>query len=331
MQKYSQEDISYINNSVNVVDYAMQYLDLKQLFNEEYWTNCPFHKDDVTPSLSFNKEKNVFYCLGCGVGGSTIQFVMKYHKLSFPKAIEYIIKYASLDIIPKKHSKILDFLYKSNFKNKEKKVVKRKFLSSDIMEKYTKEPVKEWLQEGIKQDVLDKYNVRYDKKGNRIVFPVRNSNGNIIAIKGRTLYTNFKDLGLVKYIYYQKIITNDFLFGLYENKNSIKSKKKCIVVEAEKGVMKLSSWGFDNVVALSSKNITDEQSSLLLSLKCDLVFVFDKDVLRRDVIRKIKGLSLFTNVFYIYDKDNLLEDKDSPYDKTLEIWNTLYTKYKYKI
>ena len=65
-----------------------------------------------------------------------------------------------------------------------------------------------------KQEILDKYEVRYDKLHNRIVFPIKNIEEKIIAIKGRTLYSNYKDLGIPKYIYYQKIITNDFLFGL---------------------------------------------------------------------------------------------------------------------
>jgi DNA primase len=326
---YDRDTIKQVN-SINIIEYAKQYLDLK-FKHGEYWATCPFHNDDATPSLSFNQEKNVFNCLACGCGGSIIQFVQSYHKVSFPKAMDQLIKYAKLTVIPRKHSEILDFLHKTKRKNKVAKIISRKYLPDNYMDRYSKKQILEWINEGISKEVLDKFQVKYDIKGNRIVFPIRNQEGKIISIKGRTLYDNYADLGVSKYIYYHKIITNDFLFGLYENKNSILEKKECVIVEAEKGVMKLSSWGFDNAVALSSSNITNDQAHLLLNLKCNLIFAFDKDILRKDVIDKIRGLSLFTNVFYLYDINNLLEGKESPYDKGIDTWNTLCAKYKYKL
>ena len=113
--KYTNEQITQINDSINIVDYASQFLDLK-LINGEYWSCCIFHEGDINPSLSFNKEKNIMYCFGCDTKGSTIQFIMKYHKLSFPKAIEYMIKYANISIKEVKHSEVLNYLQKQNIK-----------------------------------------------------------------------------------------------------------------------------------------------------------------------------------------------------------------------
>lgn len=326
MVKYSIEEISYINKSIDLVKYASQYLDLTQgkgKRNNEYWSVCPFH-NDIDASLSINSDKNVFNCLGCHLSGTPIIFVQHYHKLSFPKAVEHLINYANLTFTPKKHSDIMEFLHKTNIKIKDIKSNNRVYLPENIINKYSKRPISEWLEEGIPQEILDKYQVRYDDSGNRIVFPIRDIIGSIIAIKGRTLYSNYKDLGIVKYIYYQPIGTNDFLFGLDKNIQNIDNKKECIIVESEKSVMKLESYGFNNSVAISTSNINIHQINLLLSLQCDLVFAFDKDIDQKKIIKEIKQLTLFTNVYTIIDKEGLLGIKDSPCDQGKEVWEKLY-------
>ena len=192
------------------------------------------------------------------------------------------------------------------------------------MDKYTKGNIKEWINEGIIQDILDKYEVRYDLQNNKIVFPIRDVEGNIISIKARTLYENYKDLGVRKYTYYHPIGTNDFLFGLWRSRQYIVKANECIVFESEKSVMKMNSWGFNNVVATCTKKINDKQIEILLSLRCNLVFAFDKDVKRKEIIKELSMLAKFTNVFYTYDRSDLLGEKDAPCDKTKDIWNELY-------
>lgn len=329
--RYDTETINYINQNISLLDYVSQYTTLEKR-KGEWWCKCllPDHPNDDSPSFSINAEKNLFSCFGCGSSGTPIIFVQLYHKLSFPKAIEYLIDYASLKIEPREHSNILEFLHKSNIKPKENKEFIRAFLPDNVMDKYEDDFIVEWLNEGISQESLDKFEVRYDNYSNRIIFPIRDEFGKIIAIKGRTTFDNYRDLGIVKYIYYQAIGANDFLYGLYQNKENIKNKKECIIVEAEKGVIKLDSWGFDNVVAISTSHITKQQIELLLSLKCDLIFALDKDVKEKDIIKQIKKIAMFTNVYYILDKNNYLKEKDSPYDQSINIWNKLYEE-RYKI
>ena len=333
MTKYDNDTITQINNSINIVDYAKQYLDLEYKYGE-YWSKCCFHKDDLNPSLSFNQEKNLFNCLACNTGGNIIQFVQNYHKLSFPEAIEHLISYGNIDIIPKKHSEILEFLQKTKLKSKNTNIITREYLSDNYINRYSKKPISKWLDEGIKQEILDKYNVRYDKKGNRIVFPIRNSEGKIIAIKGRTLYENYADLGIPKYIYYQKIITNDFLFGLYENLPYIKEKNEVIVLEGAKGVMLAESYGFNNVVSLETDNINEYQKNLLLQLKVNIVFALDKGIkIVTNKVTKIKNSNIYvnigllpklTNVYVMEDKNGLLEEKECPCDQGKEVLEILY-------
>lgn len=341
MIKYDIETIEQVNNSINIVDYAKQYLTLEYK-NGEWWCNCPFHEGDVNPSLSFNEEKNLFKCFGCGIAGTPIIFVQNYHNLSFPNAVEYLIKYSNINVIDKEHSDLIDFLHKNKFKNKVITPINRTYLPNNCMDKYCKQPIKEWLEEGITQEVLDKYDVRYDKQNNKIVFPIRDINGEIITIKARTLYPNYQELGITKYIYYQKIITNNFLFGLYENLDYIKSKNEVIVFEGSKSVMKAEGYGYKNSVSIETDNINEYQIQLLLKLRCNLVFAFDKGI--KVITQKLKTknkydkntyvniglLPKLTNVFIVEDQENLLPQKDSPVDQGIKVWEKLYES-RYKI
>lgn len=334
MKKYDKETIDQVNASVNVVDYASQYLDLQES-KGEHWAICPFHNDDSDPSLSMNREQNVFYCFSCGVGGSTLQFVQNYHKKAFPKAIEYLIDYGNVDVVQKEHSEVYNFLHKRKSVIQCNTVVEREYLPDNYIDRYAKKPITEWLDEGITQEVLDKYEVRYDKNNNSIVFPIRDVAGRIIAIKSRTLYPNHKDLGIPKYIYYQKIITSDFLFGLYQNYQNIKDKNEVIVLEGAKGVMLAESYGYNNVVSLETSKINSHQKNLLLQLKCNITFALDKGVKISTTKSKnnsccIGLLPKMTNVYVVEDRQNLIDDKDSPVDKGKEVWQKLYES-RYKI
>lgn len=341
--KYTTEQLIQINNAIPIVEYASKYLELKQGKrgrNNEYWTICCFHEGDLNPSLSFNSDKNVFHCMACGKSGSLINFVMEYHKKNFLQAVDYILKLTKIPIQEKEYSEIYEYLYKENKKKYNKEIIKHDILPEHIMDQYIKEPIKEWINEGIQQNVLDKYNVRYDKKGNAIVFPIRNQDGDIIAVKARTLYDNYADLGIPKYHYYNKIITNDFLFGLFENIKYIKERNEIIVFEGAKSVKLSEGYGYLNCVSLETNNINEYQINLLLELKCNVIMALDKGIkitdktglknTKNNIYVNIGLLPKLTNVDVIEDKYGLLPDKASPVDCGKEIFDKLY-KEKFKI
>lgn len=321
-KEYSQELIQELIHKVDIVDYISQYIELNK-HGKDYFGVCPFHAED-TPSFSVNREKEMFYCFGCGATGSIIQFLMMYQRFNFPQAIEYLIKYTKFDVSQiKQEPELIKFLKQFNKKNK-LKPIQHEILSSDIMNQYQQIPIYEWLQEGIKQDIMDKYQVRFDENGNRAVFPIFDNEGNIINVKGRTLYENYRELGLHKYIYYYPLGSNDFLYGLNFKKNEIKNKNEVICVEGEKSVWHTEGWGINNVIALCTSHINEHQLRLLLELKCDITIAFDKGVLINDIKEQCKILNKFTNVYVMYDTEGLLRDKDSPCDRGIDIWNSLY-------
>jgi DNA primase len=324
MSKYSDEVIEQILESVDILEYIGKYVELKQ-HGKDYFGTCPFHSEE-TASFTVNTTKKLFFCFGCGAGSSVIDFAMKFHKISFIEAIELFVgKSGSVDV-SHPQSQILSFLKKMNkLQDKRLYVQDRDILPQDIMNKYRKDNITEWTSEDISQEVLDKYDVRYDDRGNRIVFPMYDNQGQIVNIKGRTLYPQFKEMGISKYIYYYPLHNLDFLYGMSHKKNVIQEKNEVIIFEGSKSVWKLESWNIHNAVSLETSRINDHQIKLLLSLKCNIVIALDKGLDVPTALQKeIKKLRKFTNVSWICDTQDILQIKDAPCDQGLFNFLQLY-------
>lgn len=323
------DDLIY---NIDIVKYISQYVELEYK-RGEYWGLCPFH-DEKTPSFSVNGKKNRYYCAGCHASGNIVNFMRDYHKMYYADAIKHLSSYSGINFEQKIQSQTINVL--KRFVPKKKKEPILNFLPENIIDQYKEVPVQSWIDENISYETQKIFNVRIDEKGDRIIFPIHDKDGNIISIKGRTLHENYKELGIPKYIYYTKVGTNSFLFGYFLNKDFIRKAKEVIVFESEKSVMKAYEYGIRNCVALSTSNMTDIQIKLLLSLQCNIVFAFDKDVNingfkekgKNKLKKEFQTLTMFTDVFIILDCDNLIDAKDSPIDRGLEVWNKLYKNKK---
>ncbi len=311
----------------DIYTYISQFVDLEYK-NGEYWGLSPF-KDERTPSFSVNIEKQVFKDFSSGKSGNIIAFVMNYHKCNFIQALKILKEFFNIqqDIEYIEPPNILKILKQFKPIEKKEKKIERKFLANNCMDKYDKIKIKSWEEEGISPEIIEKYNVRFDSEKETIVFPIWDNNSNIINIKARSMSKHWKELGKPKYYYYYKLGTLDYLWGLNFKRDIIKEKNEIIIFEGEKSVMKMESWGIDNCAALCSGNINDEQLILLLQLSVNVVIALDKDKnYKKDA--NIKKLSRFCNVEIVSDKFNLLDEKDSPCDKGLEIWKKLYNERK---
>lgn len=308
---------------VNIVEYISQYTDLK---NEsgELWGNCPLH-NEKTPSFSVNEEDQTYYCFGCNSGGNLISFIMDYHSCTFPQAIKKIKDFYKITDTSEYSTlpDIIKTLKKFQPRKKHKKEISQQNLCDSCIEKYKKSAIKEWLSEGISQEVMDLFGVRYDTEDRAIVFEVRDNDGKLISFKKRTLVPNY----IPKYKYTHKIGGNNFLWGLYHTKKYCAEANEIIILEGEKSVMKLLTWGVNNCAAICTSHIDEEQLKTLVQMKFNVVIALDKD--KHDKIKDdpmIKKLSRFCKTYVIYDKDNLLGEKDAPVDKGLDVWKKLYDK-----
>ena len=328
---YDDDVLQEINANVNLIEYASQTMELEKR-GKDYFTKCPLHVDK-TPSLSFSPEANSYYCFSCGKAGGAIGFLMDYEHLKFEDAVEKAARLADIDISKMCHSETISFLKKVKKLFEKKPTVEHRILSEYEIKKYKKCSIDEWLQEGIKQEVLDLFDVRIDELNNRIVYPVRDINGRLINIKARTRIKDYKALRIPKYINYFTIGTMDYFQSLDITLPFIKEKGEVIIFESVKSVMKAFGWGYKNCVSAEKHTLTDEQLDVVTKLKVNVVFAYDNDIdyYSREVWHDIERIKNITNVFIIEDKDELLggkETKNAPVDLTKEIWETLYSRKK---
>ena len=327
---YDDDVLKEINANADLLSYAQQVLELEKRGND-YFAHCPLH-EDKTPSLSFSPDVNSYYCFSFVKSGGIIGFLMDFEGLSFAKAVEKAAALANMDLSSMCQSKTVAFLKKWKqllLAQRQRQPYHHDILPGATMTKFDQAPVPEWEEEGIDPDVMDLFGVRIDTIGNRIVYPVFDNDGNLINVKGRTRYTNYKKLKLAKYINYFKVGTIDYLQGLNITMPFVREKNEIIIFESIKSVMKAYGWGYKNCASAEKHTLTPEQIELLVQMRVDVVLAYDSDISYKkgDVRHNIDTLKRLTNVYVIDDSHKLLggEDaKNAPVDCGKEIWETLY-------
>lgn len=200
-----------------------------------------------------------------------------------------------------------------------------------ILNNFIDKPIKSWILEGIGIDAQRAYNVGLDLLTNRITFPIRNRYGRIVGVKGRLIdnsdVTDFNP----KYMYLYNCNMSQELFNIDRAEKHARERKEIIVVESEKSVMKFYTFGIFNVVALGSSDISETQVEMLYRLGEDIkvVLAYDEDKTVDEIYSQAKKLEN-ENISFIYDRDDLLPEKDAPIDRGIEVWNELYKNNKYK-
>lgn len=324
---YDDEMLQEINASVDLLEYVSQSIEMEKR-GRDYFGHCPLHVDN-TPSFSITPSKNSYYCFSCGRSGGIIGYLMDYEHLRFDDAVDKAAKLGNMDLSKMCRSQTMTFLKKTKNLMREKEQVVHEVLSANELSKYSHEDITEWIDEGILQEVMDLFEVRINDRDNRIVYPVYDINGNLINIKGRTRYKNYKELRIPKYINYYPIGTMDYFQGLNITLPFINDQNEMIIFESVKSVMKAYGWGYKNCASAEKHTITDEQLKLLVRLRVNIVFAFDSDISYsdKDIKKTIDVLKRITNVYVIYDRKGLLGGKDAknaPVDLSREIWEQLY-------
>lgn len=326
--KIDQEKLNELCSKVDLMEYAEKSIDFERRGSDVYAAHCPRH-EDKTPSLMITPSKNLFYCHSCHVGGNIINWLMTFEHLSFNDAVDKTAMLAGIEI---DHLKTCESLsYFKQIKRSQVQPIKfitdRQILPWSYYEQFANEIPQEWVDEGISADILQEYEIRVDKKSNRIVYPVYDKDGNFIGVKGRTRFKNYKDLQIKKYLNYQKIQTTDYFMGMKQNRDRILTDKSAIVFEGLKSVMHVAGWGYNNCLSSETSDINDAQAAILISMGIrDLTIAFDRDVGMGHIRKTTKLLQKYMNVYAVYDKWGLLQDKDSPCDRGEEVWRTLYER-----
>lgn len=321
-------ELSELIESVDILEYISQYTEFTEK-NGEYWALSPF-KDEKTPSFSVRKETNSFYDFSSGIGGNVLTFIRYYDKCGYAEAIEKLKNYSGVDgnVVARKKLATVEVAKRFMPPKKVQKQSKSTVLPDDYMERYEKRPDKlaVWEREGISKGSLDKFDVYYDSFSDRLVYPIRNPDGKIVNVGGRTLDPTWKEKGLRKYTYFFGWNGGmNVIYGLSENKAEIIRQHQVIVFEGAKSVLLADTYGIKNSVAILTSHLNPQQLKIFAALGCEVVFALDKEIsIRED--HNIKKLKQFVNISYIWDKENRLDEKDSPVDKGKIVFTELLSE-----
>ena len=305
--------IERILDSANISDVVSEFVTLKKRGVNQLGL-CPFH-NEKTPSFTVSPAKGIFKCFGCGKGGNSVNFIMELEQLSYPDALRWLAKKFHIEIEEKEESQEEKALkderesmmivsafaqrYFSRFMLNENEgrtiglsYLRERGIRDDIITKfelgYCPDGKDLFTQaatrEGYKMDFLEKTGLTIkredwvrDRFGGRVIFPVHNVAGRVIAFGGRTL-TN--DKKVAKYLnspeseIYHKGRT---LYGIYQAKRDITKLDKCYLVEGYTDVLSFHQAGIENVVASSGTSLTIDQIRLIRRFTPNITIVYDGD------------------------------------------------------
>ena len=308
MEKIPYDEILAIQRKVDIVDIIGEYLPLEQK-GKNYFAICPFH-DDHNPSMSISKEKQIYTCFVCGASGNVFNFVMNYEHVSFTQAVFEVAQKAGINLSVKniptkiiKESKYDKFYKMFDIANK--------YYQNNIKTIYGKAALNYLNNRGITQDAIKEFgiglslndnninkllnskgfdesdvidvglcgtkdNFTYDTFRNRIMFPLHDTDGNVVGFSGRIYngesenkYVNSKESVIFK--------KGKLLYNYKRAINYAKEEKQIIVVEGFMDVIRLSIIGIKNVVATMGTAITKDHADLLRHLSKNIVLCFDGD------------------------------------------------------
>lgn len=321
-------DVESLIHEVDIVEYIGQYVDLEEK-SGEFWGLSPF-REEKTPSFSVRRDPPFFYDFSSGASGNILSFIKLYHHCSGYDAVNKLAEYAGVEkldgvSVPKLPVTVScrKFMAGKPSKTSSKGTV----LPEDVMEQYELCPEKlaAWREEGISDESMRKFDVRYDRLSNRIVYPIRNAAGEIVNIGGRTLDADWKEKKLRKYTYFYHWGTMNVLYGLWENMEEIKKQREVILFEGAKSVLLADTWGIRNTAAVLTSHLNPQQMKVLARLGCRAVFALDKEI-NAASDENIRKLSHYVRCETLRDRENLLDEKDAPVDRGKEVFEKLYAK-----
>jgi len=295
-------------------------------------TNIAIKKDTLKTKI-FQSDSKI-------IRGNIFTLIMTIKDISFVDANKYLHKLFGLVYNyknkkqSKEESKIdpLEIFKKVKRKRNKININDIEIFDSTIIEEY--EPVLyiDWFKEGIVEFTRKKFNIGYSYKHKRIIIPIRYWSGeedDYIGIIGRTTVKNYDLFDIPKYYPLKQYPKGINLYGLQENYKTIQEAGYVCVYESEKGVLKRHSRLDGTGVAVGSHNLSDEQVKILIGINCDIVIAYDKDIPLKHIRSECSRFYGIRNIFYIYDKHDLLKEKESPTDANNKIFNYLL-KYKIK-
>ncbi len=321
-----QASIDKIYESAEIVDVVGDFVTLKKR-GVNFLGLCPFH-NEKTPSFTVSPSKGIYKCFGCGKGGNSVNFIMELENMSYVEALKFLAKkyhveFEEKELTPEqveqrntKESLMIVSAYAQEYFTKTLKthpdgksighsyLVERGF-REDIIEKFQvgycldkkRAFTDDCVKKGYKLDYLvaagltiKKDDWIVDRFSARVMFPIHDLAGRVIAFGGRTLVTDKK---VAKYlnspeseIYHKSKV----LYGIYQAKRSIVQKENCYLVEGYTDVISFHQAGIENVVASSGTSLTVDQIRLIKRFTPNITILYDGD--EAGIKASLRGIDL---------------------------------------
>lgn len=319
MQRYSDEILEEVRQTNDIVDIISQYVHLKRS-GRNFFGLCPFH-NEKSPSFSVSPDKQIFHCFGCGVGGNIFTFLTKIEGINFIEAVQSLAQRANIqlptlesngdtekEILKSKVYKVNEFTanyYHQNLYKPESKIaqeyIKKRKLTNETLKSFQigfsgkfDELYQELKKQGFEEEeILESGLVNKNDKGqyidryrNRLMFPICDARGKVIAFGGRVLDDSKpKYINSPENVVYSK---GRHLFGLNVAKKG--NIKQLLIVEGYMDVISLHQRGITNVVASLGTALTQQQGWLLRRNSEKIILSFDSD--EAGLMAKMRALDI---------------------------------------
>ena len=295
-------DTEEIKAKIDIVDFIGQYITLKKA-GSNFKAPCPFHQER-TPSFMVSRDKQIFKCFGCSVGGDVIEFLMKQENLEFREALQLLADKVGIQLEKSKPKQVYE-----EEKNTKNRLLAINALASQLYHKILLDHpnagyARDYLSERkLTNQIIKQFMIGYAPRKDvltpllkergftaeeiraagspemfhhRIIFPIFDQIGNVAGFSCRALdpkdepkYLNTRDTAL-----YNK---SRILYGLHQAKQSIKQAAQVVVVEGQMDVVTSHQAGVTTAVASSGTALTEDHLRILARLTPTIVFAFDAD------------------------------------------------------
>lgn len=326
--RYPEELIEEVRSRNDIVDLISTLVPLKKK-GSSYFGNCPFH-NEKTPSFSVSRDKQMYYCFGCGAGGNIFTFLMEYENYTFVEALEYLAQRSGVEL-PKqeltgKEKEEMDqktllrgmnkaaagyfyFLLRNKRGERGMDYLKGRGLSEETMKKFGlgfadiyRDGLYQYLKsKGYKDSQMKDSGLvtieergAYDKFFNRVIFPIVDVNNRVIGFGGRVMGD-----GQPKYLNSKETLLFDKSRNLYGLNFARSSRKPYLIIcEGYLDVISMHQAGFTNTVASLGTAFTSAHGLLLKRYTSEVILSYDSDeagqkaALRAIPILKEAGLTV---------------------------------------
>ena len=305
---YSQEIIEDVSNHNDIVDVISSYVSLKKK-GSSYFGLCPFH-NEKSPSFSVSRDKQMYYCFGCGQGGNVYTFLQEYNGLSFTEAVKELADRAGIALpeeemtdeerrqedsrvvlknMNKDAAVYFHYLLKSKRGERAREYLANRGISPEMIRHFglgysdiyrddlylylRKKGYTDFQMKESSLVTIDSVRGSYDKFMNRIMFPIMDVNQRVIGFGGRVMGS-----GEPKYLNSRETVLFDKGRNLYGLNYAKRARKNGIILcEGYMDVIALHQAGFQNAAAPLGTAFTPKQALLLKRYTEEVILAFDSD------------------------------------------------------